>query len=109
VCNACGFACCAWDGFGGCGCDHCDNPECWEYCEDCGEEMSSCLCNEDDDFDYDEDDRETEGQVLDCGLEGCLMPGYHFRHECHTAEMIEAMYEEHERESSPPSIPGESQ
>ena len=37
MCNACGFACCAWDGFGGCGCDHCSNPECWEVCDECGE------------------------------------------------------------------------
>lgn len=29
MCNACGFMCCAYDGFSGCGCDHCDEPECW--------------------------------------------------------------------------------
>lgn len=29
MCNACGFMCCAYDGFSGCGCDHCDNPACW--------------------------------------------------------------------------------
>ena len=98
MCNACGFGCCAWDGFSGCGCDHCDNPECWEYCDECGEEVSSCCCGEgDDDWADDGYESEREGMVLDCGMEGCLMPGYHFRHECHTAEMIEAMYEEHER------------
>ena len=29
MCNACGFFCCAYDGFSGCGCEHCPNPECW--------------------------------------------------------------------------------
>lgn len=29
MCNACGFQCCAYDGFSGCGCDHCDEPDCW--------------------------------------------------------------------------------
>lgn len=29
MCNACGFYCCASDMFSGCGCDHCDNIECW--------------------------------------------------------------------------------
>ena len=37
MCNACGFSCCALDTFDGCGCDHCDNPECWSVCEVCGE------------------------------------------------------------------------
>ena len=30
MCNACGFQCCAWNGFSGCGCDWCTNPACWE-------------------------------------------------------------------------------
>src|ERR1700677_4632429 len=34
MCNACGFMCCAWDGFGGCGCDDCDEPECWSEEDD---------------------------------------------------------------------------
>ena len=29
MCNACGFMCCAYDAFEGCGCEHCDNPACW--------------------------------------------------------------------------------
>ncbi len=29
MCNACGFSCCGSDEFEGCGCDHCDEPECW--------------------------------------------------------------------------------
>lgn len=29
MCNACGFYCCAYDGFDGCGCDHCPEPRCW--------------------------------------------------------------------------------
>lgn len=30
MCNACGFFCCAYDGFSKCGCDHCPNPACWD-------------------------------------------------------------------------------
>jgi len=40
VCNACGFYCCAYDGFSGCGCDDCPERACW---------------GDDEDF-YDEDD-----------------------------------------------------
>jgi hypothetical protein len=29
MCNACGFHCCAYDAFSGCGCDSCDETECW--------------------------------------------------------------------------------
>lgn len=29
MCNACGFLCCGWDLFSGCGCDGCDEPDCW--------------------------------------------------------------------------------
>ena len=43
MCNACGFLCCAWDGFEKCGCEHCPEPECWDDDE------------EDDDFDFDQD------------------------------------------------------
>lgn len=34
MCNACGFYCCAWDGFGKCGCEHCPEPACWDDEED---------------------------------------------------------------------------
>ena len=34
MCNACGFYCCAWDGFEKCGCDDCPNPACWDDEED---------------------------------------------------------------------------
>jgi hypothetical protein len=30
MCNACGFHCCAWDGFGKCGCNGCHDPACWD-------------------------------------------------------------------------------
>jgi len=40
MCNACGNVCCGSDEFGGCGCDGCDEPDCWS----------------DDDFDFDDDD-----------------------------------------------------
>ncbi len=53
MCNACGFLCCGSDRFGGCGCDHCDNPECW-----------------DDDSYLDEDDDD----YPDCTEHGCCTP-----------------------------------
>lgn len=34
MCNACGFFCCAWDGFEKCGCDHCIDPLCWSDDDD---------------------------------------------------------------------------
>jgi hypothetical protein len=34
MCNACGFQCCAWDGFSGCGCDFCAEPLCWDPDDD---------------------------------------------------------------------------
>lgn len=46
MCNACGFFCCAYDGFQGCGCDHCPNRACWSDDDD---DFGY------DDFDYDED------------------------------------------------------
>ena len=30
MCNACGNVCCGSDMFGGCGCDYCENPQCWD-------------------------------------------------------------------------------
>ena len=30
MCNACGFLCCAYDGFSRCGCDGCPCPDCWD-------------------------------------------------------------------------------
>lgn len=55
-----------------------------------------------DDLDrYDDDDMEDADEwVLDCGDPNCCMPGYHFRSECHTPEMMEAQYEEAERDAS---------
>jgi hypothetical protein len=41
-----------------------------------------------DDHPYDEDDEDEF--VLFCGVEGCLMPGEHFRSECHTIEHVKA-------------------
>jgi len=29
MCNACGNLCCGSDMFEGCGCDGCEEPECW--------------------------------------------------------------------------------
>lgn len=44
MCNACGFYCCAYDGFSKCGCDHCPNPECWDeedYDSEFGDDFDS--------------------------------------------------------------------
>jgi len=40
MCNACGFLCCGYDAFSGCGCDSCDEPDCWpeDEIEDGGED-----------------------------------------------------------------------
>lgn len=64
MCNACGFGCCAWDGFDGCGCEDCPNPECWsedyvnemtgqsddpglgDCCDVCNQPWDSCKCDE---------------------------------------------------------------
>jgi len=45
MCNACGFYCCAYDGFSGCGCDGCFEYECWSDDE-----------HDDEDFDDTPDD-----------------------------------------------------
>lgn len=65
--------------------------------------MSEIDWNDNDDFDddfmRDDDTSEPLGNdewVLDCGYEGCCMPGYHFRSECHNAADMEAMYAKHE-------------
>lgn len=52
MCNACGNLCCGSDEFGGCGCDHCDDPACWSICDLCGECSDYCDCY--DDYDVDE-------------------------------------------------------
>jgi hypothetical protein len=54
MCNACGFLCCAWDGFGKCGCDHCPEYACHSVCGGCGAPEDFCECDPDDDY-YDED------------------------------------------------------
>lgn len=56
MCNACGNACCGSDEFGGCGCDGCEEPECWSD-------------DYDDDTDYFDDD-----YASDYGLCACRRP-----------------------------------
>lgn len=51
MCNACGFGCCALDTFEGCGCDSCDNPDCWPTCAECGELEEDCTCAYVDEYD----------------------------------------------------------
>jgi hypothetical protein len=50
--------------------------------------------DEDDEYTYNDDADYSEPfgneeWVLDCGYQGCCMPGYHFRSECHNADDIE--------------------
>ena len=33
-----------------------------------------------------EDEMDDDELVVDCGTQGCLMPGLHFRSECHTVD-----------------------
>lgn len=52
MCNACGFSCCAHDGFDGCGCD-CDEWMCRSTrCGGCGQRVDlfddDCACWTDD-------------------------------------------------------------
>lgn len=62
--------------------------------------MSDINWDDNDDFDDEwpaEEDDDQHEMVLDCGLEGCLMPGEHMRCECHTVEMVEDAMHEAER------------
>jgi hypothetical protein len=67
------------------------------------EPVSAMETNDDDDFEFHIDDGDmsepfgNDEWVLVCGYEGCCMPGYHFRSECHNAEDMEAMHAEHEQ------------
>jgi len=49
MCNACGNLCCGSDEFGGCGCDGCDEPECWSddidyFDDDYADDYGFCAC-----------------------------------------------------------------
>ncbi len=47
MCNACGNLCCGSDEFGGCGCDGCEEPECWSNdgdFDDYGDDYDFCAC-----------------------------------------------------------------
>ena len=61
MCNACGFQCCAYDGFSGCGCDGCPEPDCWS-------DDNDFYCESDDDWDDDPFDdpppEPVEGQAV---------------------------------------------
>lgn len=53
MCNACGFGCCAFDSFEGCGCD-CDVAACRQVrCDGCGQPVDpyddECACDYADD------------------------------------------------------------
>jgi len=63
MCNACGFSCCAFDDFEGCGCN-CDEWRCRvARCGGCGQSVDAtdpgdeCACFPEDDYWTDEDDR----------------------------------------------------
>lgn len=68
MCNACGFSCCAFDDFEGCGCN-CDEWRCRvSRCGGCGQSVDAtdpgadCECFPDDDLDW--DDPRDSGQHL---------------------------------------------
>lgn len=64
MCNACGFGCCAWDGFDGCGCDSCSEPKCWTVCDPLNNvHGEDCDCPEDD-TDWMDDDFEPSESVV---------------------------------------------
>lgn len=52
MCNACGNLCCGSDQFSGCGCDGCEEPECWldnsdrddDDMDEYGEPMHGFIC-----------------------------------------------------------------
>ncbi len=48
MCNACHNMCCGSDEFGGCGCDHCDEPDCWsddeDFFGDDDDDFMDCAC-----------------------------------------------------------------
>jgi hypothetical protein len=52
MCNACNNQCCGSDQFEGCGCDNCDEPDCWSRCQGCELPETDCVCpgEYDDDF-----------------------------------------------------------
>lgn len=57
MCNACGFLCCGSDELGGCGCDHCEEPDCHsEQCFNCGSPLCDGDCGEWDDVEDSEDE-----------------------------------------------------
>jgi len=58
MCNACGNWCCGSDMFAGCGCDGCDEPECWSDDDD---------LPDDDDYDgYDMASRQCRHHHFEC-------------------------------------------
>lgn len=65
MCNACGFGCCAWDGFDGCGCDSCSEPKCWTVCDPINNvHGEDCDCPEDDEFGWPDDDPDPSESVV---------------------------------------------
>ena len=85
-------------------------PECGQMCY-CGRDIDDCLLNLEEDVvhcthcpydggDSDHDDEPYEDNPDDeegCQFpDRCCMQGLHRRSECHTAEMLEMYYDEHE-------------
>src|SRR5690606_2336086 len=81
MCNACGFLCCAHDGFSGCGCDDCDCPDCWS---DDGIEFDNDDYDYDYDYDYDseKEDRYPPPQVIDEWRSHCSCCPHCCNHPC---------------------------
>ena len=99
-CPECGMACYCGSDIDDClfdneedviACTHCVCKKCGCLPDDCG-----CFDHEE----YDEESIDGQDEVWDCIFPGrCLMVGDHMRSECHTAEMLEDYYREHEEEA----------
>lgn len=66
MCNACGFLCCAYDGFSRCGCDDCECVECWSkeaFDNEFGDDDDDCVADRlhAEDEAREEDDRTRKG------------------------------------------------
>lgn len=80
------------DGFGSLVC-HCGGDLC--VCGTDGEPCPGCEECESDYFDEDEDYSDEEEYMIPgcCFPDYCLMPGPHYKHECHTVEMLEKVFD----------------
>ncbi len=71
MCNACGFHCCAYDGFSGCGCEWCPNAACHDDDEfDDGDGDAGFICEAIDSADPAIRLQRAEDRLCECGAAG---------------------------------------